>query len=217
MSRSTISVVRRSLILILALLLLGSLLQDRSALAQTVSISAGIGVDVKRFSGSPETSVLDTSSPGIQLGLAATATPNLSVHLELGLEGSSTVTKTSEVRLAELRTSYTSRMRTVSVLAGLHPAATGRFRWNVLAGLTFVNFNRKTDFGVSSLPPGTSVIAPPTEFVDRVAAATVGADAAIHVTGHFAIVPAIRAHAFRLAADLSGFSVWPSIGAQWVF
>jgi len=203
--------------LILALLLLGTLLHDRRALAQTVSISAGVGVDVKRFSGSPDTSVLDTSSPVVELGLAATATPNLSVHLEVGLEGSSTVTKTSDVRLAEVRTSYTSRMHTVSVLAGVHPAATGRFRWNVVAGLTFVNFNRKTVFDSPQLPPGTSAIPRPAEFVDRVAAATVGADAAVHITEHFAIVPAIRAHAFRLAAELSGFSVCPSVGVQWTF
>lgn len=187
--------------------------------AQHFSVAAGLSADVKRFSGEPETSPLDTQSAGLQLSAGAFVTPHLILRLELGLERVSTVTRTARVLVpnpADVHTTYANRMRTVSTLVGFHPVLSGRFRWSVLGGLTFVHFERTITSTASPAALGATQ-ATPSVFVDRVAAATVGMDGAVYVTNHFAIVPSIRAHAFKLTGDLAGFSVRPSIGGQWSF
>ena len=191
----------------------------QDANAQRFSVAASLSADVKRFSGEPETSPLDTESVGILVSVGASVAPHVSVRLELGIEPESTVDRTTRVTLptpADVLTTYANQMRTVSTLVGVHPVLSGRFRWTVVGGLTFVHFERTITSTASSAVLGTTQ--PNTSvFVDRVAAATVGFDGAISVTDRFAIVPGVRAHAFRLSGDLAGFSVRPSIGAQWSF
>jgi len=64
---------------------------------------------------------------------------------------------------------------------------------------------------------GTVEPPPESVFVDRVGGATVGGDLAFALSPHVWIVPAVRLHTFRLASDLSGFSIRPSAGLKWLF
>jgi hypothetical protein len=92
-----------------------------------------------------------------------------------------------------------------------------RIRAAVLGGLTLVHFRRTVTLRPPAPAGGTSVGPPPSVFVDRVGAATVGGDLELFVSPHVAIVPAVRVHAFRLASDLGGLSIRPSVGVRWVF
>ena len=80
-----------------------------------------------------------------------------------------------------------------------------------------MHFERTITLDPAGTILGTAVQPPRSTFIDRMGAATVGMDVDIVVSRHFAVVPAIRAHSFRLASNLGGFSVRPSIGAKWTF
>jgi hypothetical protein len=180
------------------------------------AIGAAAVVDIKRVSGE-SSGVLDTSSPGVTIFVSAPATPHVSFALEIGFEREAEVTSVSQSNQVRLETRYANRMRTVSALAVVHPATTRRVRLSVLGGLTFVQFERTITLDPAATILGTSVQPTRSTFIDRMGAATVGLDCDLLVTPHFAIVPAIRAHTFRLASNLGGFSVRPSIGAKWIF
>jgi 3-keto-L-gulonate-6-phosphate decarboxylase len=189
-----------------------------SAAAHAQTVGAAASVNIKRVSGEPDAAVLDTESAGISFSVAAPATAHVSFVLEIGLEREATHTIVSELnqlRLGETR--YTNRMRTVSALVSMHAATDRRVRLSVLGGLTFVHFERTITLDPAAAILGTAVQPTRSTFIDRMGAATVGLDCDITASRHFVIVPAIRAHSFRLASNLGGFSVRPSIGAKWIF
>jgi len=188
-----------------------------SSAAQAQSVGATATLDIKRVSEEPDAAVLDTRSPGFAIFVDAPATPHVSFALEIGFEREATVTTVSEANQVRLQTQYANRMRTVSALAAVHPAITGRVRWSVLGGLTFVHFERTITLDPAATILGTAIQPTRSTFIDRMGAATVGVDCDIVVSPHLAVVPAIRAHSFRLASNLGGFSVRPSIGARWMF
>jgi len=181
------------------------------------SVGAAATVNIKRVSGEAEASVLDTRSPGVTVFVNAPATPHVSFALEVGVERVAEITTVTEANRVQLQTRYGNRMRMVSALAVIHPVNSGRVRWSVLGGLTFVHFERTITLDPAGTILGTAVQPPRSMFVDRMGAATVGADVEIVVSQHVAIVPAVRAYSFRLASNLGGFSVRPSIGARWMF
>jgi hypothetical protein len=193
--------------------------------ARAQAIGAAATLDIKRVSGESgdstpdgsETAVFDTESPGFNLFFSAPVTPYLAFAVEVGFEREATVTTASQANQVRLETRYTNRMRTVSALAAVHPATTRRVRLTVLGGLTFVHFERTIALSPAAPILGTPVQPTSSAFVDRMGAATVGLDCDLRVGPHVAIVPAIRAHSFRLASNLGGFSVRPSIGAKWIF
>jgi hypothetical protein len=195
-----------------------------SPVARAQSVGAAAVIDIKRVSGESgdaardgsETAVLDTESPGFSIFVSAPVTPYVGFALEFGFEREATVATVSQANQVRLETRHTNRMRTLSVLAAVHPATTRRVRLTVLGGLTFVHFERTIALSPAA-PSGTPVQATSSTFVDRMGAATVGLDCDLRVAPHVAIVPAIRAHSFRLASNLGGFSVRPSIGAKWIF
>lgn len=188
-----------------------------SAAAQAQSIGAAATLDIKRVSGEPGAAVLDTRSPGFAIFVDAPATPHVSFVFEIGFEREAAVTTLSEANQVRLQARYANRMRTVSALAAIHPGIAGRVRWRALGGLTFVHFERTITLDPAATILGTAVQPTTSSFIDRMGAATVGVDCDIFVSRHFAVVPAIRAHSFRLASNLGGFSVRPSIGAKWMF
>jgi hypothetical protein len=192
----------------------GSLL---SSSAQAQTIGAAATVSIKRVSGESDAAVLDTESPGLILFVSAPATLHVSFVLEIGLEREAETTTVSQVNQVRLETRYTNRMSTVSALAAVHPVTSGRVRWSVLGGLTFVHFERTITLDPAGTILGAAVQPPRSTFIDRMGAATVGMDVDLLVSQHLAIVPAIRAHSFRLASNLGGVNVRPSIAARWTF
>jgi hypothetical protein len=188
-----------------------------SSTVNAQSIGAAVAVNVKRVSGESDAAVLDTESPGLILFVSAPATPHVSFVLEIGTELEAETTTVSQVNQVRLETRYANRMSTVSALAAVHPVTSSRVRWSVLGGLTFVHFERTITLDPAGTILGTAVQPPRSTFIDRMGAATVGMDVDLLVSQHLAIVPAIRAHSFRLASNLGGLSVRPSIGARWTF
>jgi hypothetical protein len=196
-----------------------------SSFVHAQTIGAAATIDIKRVSGEAvdpgrerdDRAVLDTTSPGLTVFVSAPASAHVSFALEVGFEGDATVTTLSEANLVRLQTRYSNRMRTVSALAAVHPATSRRMRLSVLGGLTFVQFERTIVLDPAATILGSSVLPTRSTFIDRMGAATVGLDCDILVSAHVAIVPAIRAHTFRLSSDLGGFSIRPSIGAKWIF
>jgi hypothetical protein len=183
--------------------------------AQSVGVAAA--VNIKRVSGEADAAVLDTRSPGFAIFVSAPATPHVSFALEIGSEQEAETTTVSQVNQVRLETRYGNRMRTVSALAAIHPVTSGRVRWSVLGGLTFVHFERTITLDPAGTILGSSVQPPRSTFIDRMGAATVGLDVDVTLSPHLAVVTAIRAHSFRLASNLGGFSVRPSVGARWTF
>jgi hypothetical protein len=57
----------------------------------------------------------------------------------------------------------------------------------------------------------------PTEMIDNVPAATVGAEVAFQLTSHLEAVPEIRAHSFSVSGGPAGFSIRPGVGVRWTF
>jgi hypothetical protein len=188
-----------------------------SSTTHAQSIGAAGTLDIKRFSGEADAAVLDTRSPGFTVLVDAPATPHVSFALEIGFEREATVDTFTEANQIRLQTRYANRMRTASALAAVHPAAAGRVRWSVLGGLTFVHFERSITLDPAATILGTAVQPTTSTFIDRMGAATVGMDVDVVVSRHLAVVLAIRAHSFRLASNLGGFSVRPSLGAKWMF
>ena len=193
----------------------GAFLPSSHAEAQSVGVAAT--VNIKRVSGDADEAVLDTRSPGGAIFVSMPAAPHVSFVLEIGLEQEAETTTVSQVNQVRLETLYGNRMRTVSALAAVHPVNSGRVRWSVLGGLTFVHFERTITLDPAGTILGSTVQPPRSTFIDRMGAASVGMDVEIVLLPHLAVVPAIRAHSFRLASNLGGFSVRPSIGARWIF
>ena len=185
--------------------------------AHAQSIGAAATLNIKRVSGEADVGVLDTRSAGVTVFVAAPVTPHVSFALEIGIEREAEITTTTEASRIQLQTRYGNRMRMVSALAVIHPVQSGRVRWSVLGGLTFVHFERTITLDPAGMILGTAVQPPRSTFVDRMGAATVGMDIDLLVSPHFAIVPAVRAHSFRLTSNAGGFNVRPSIGTRWMF
>jgi hypothetical protein len=188
-----------------------------SSTAHAQSIGAGATLNIKRVSGEADVGVLDTRSAGVTVFVRAPATPHVSFALEIDVEREAEMTTTTEANRIQLQTRYGNRMHLVSALAVIHPLQSGRVRWSVLGGLTFVHFERTITLDPAGTILGTAVQPPRSTFVDRMGAATVGIDVDLIVSPHVAIVPAVRAHTFRLSSHAGGFSVRPSIGARWMF
>jgi Outer membrane protein beta-barrel domain len=122
----------------------------------------------------------------------------------------------------------TNRYSATSVLLGYHPPASGRVHAGFRGGLSFMH--RTSSYmnptvSESSAFPSVSTSFPPqlvtvitvtsTEYDNtlNVLTATVGAEAAVDVSHHFAIVPEIRVHAGGIGAIL----IRPGVSARWRF
>ena len=184
------------------------------ASAQTVGVS--VAFDMHRFSGEPGTSVLDATVTGVTVHASAPVAPKMSVAFEAAFEPSTTMTATTDLTQGTVQTDHKSQMRTVSVLAVVHPLERERVRASVLGGMSFVRFERTITIHPTAAVGGSNAESTST-FVDLTGTAIVGGELDFLVSPHVAITPAIRVLALRLASDLSGFSIRPTIGIKWVF
>jgi hypothetical protein len=195
------------------------LLAGSNAAAQSAFIEAGFSRDVRRFSNEGTRSAFDGTVNGIWVNGSAFLMPRLSVGIEIDngedVTFDDTVTITVSGQPAQITTTYKSRRRTLSAVAGLHSAAGRLVRIGAYAGLSFTRFRRE----ISSDAPPIVVTEPlaPAVFDERVTDAVVGVDVAILLTPNVALVPALRAQGLSLSGDLSGFSIRPSIGARVTF
>ena len=120
----------------------------------------------------------------------------------------------------------TNRYSATSVLLGYHPPAHGRVHAGFRGGLSFMHrtasYLSPTVSESSAFLPGTTssppqpvtiltVISNEYDSTLNVLTATVGAEAAVDVSDHFAIVPEIRVHAGGIGAIL----VRPGVSARW--
>ncbi|PWT85399.1 MAG: hypothetical protein C5B57_02990 [Blastocatellia bacterium] len=200
---------------------IAAMLMATDATAQTVILSGGYFRDIKRFSGDPEMNVLNTDANGLQLGVGTLVVPRVLVTLEFGRSEETSVSRTTSISYlgqpVDIRTLYANRLTTWSALFGLRTAATQRIQLTYLGGVAFFHVSRRITSEsqavfLPSPPPPTSSFT-----VDNVAGPTVGIDAGIKATDHFAIVFAMRVQALRISADLAGISMRPGVEAQFSF
>jgi hypothetical protein len=189
------------------------------AAAQAGFVQGGVASDIKRFSNDGGQSAFDGTTSGVWFGGAGFLAPQFSVGVELDFGGETTTSETVSVpitgRPTEITTTFASRRRSVSALAGFHATAGSAVRIGCYLGLSFTAFHRAI---ASDAPPVVLEEPEPlAEFEERITGAIVGVDVAIRVAPHLAIVPALRAQGLSLSGDLTGFSIRPSIGARVTF
>lgn len=190
-----------------------------STAAAQVFVEGGFSRDVRRFSHAGTQSAFDGTVNGTWINGSGFVTPRLSVGVELDTGGEVTFDDTVIVTIAgrpsQITTTYTSKRRTVSALAGIHTAPGRAVQIGAYAGLSFTKFRRQIS---SDAPPIVlNETLAPSVFEERVTDAVVGVDVAILLAPHIAIVPALRAQGLSLSGALSGFSIRPSVGARVTF
>ena len=188
------------------------------------------------FGSSDSTVPPDSVSVGGGGRVGAFLSPEWSLELGVDLGRTISHTRTTTIRgLAGLSpapvpqqfTSGTSnRYSATSVLLGYHPPAAGRVHAGFRGGLsfmhrvgTFVNATVSTTTSFTTVSPSfpplpvTTLIVTASEYssIGNVITATVGAEAAVDVSDHFAIVPEVRVHAGGIGAIL----VRPGVSARW--
>jgi hypothetical protein len=148
---------------------------------------------------------------GLDFGKTVTDERTLSIRVPLGL------TIPSSALQYQSRTSH--RSSASSVLLGYHPPPRGRIQAGFRGGVSFMHtermFTNTTIGGTFSStfpgPPTISLLTDEYTTVTNGLTATLAAEAAIDVSGHFAIVPEARAH----AGGLGGFLLRPGVAARW--
>ena len=109
-----------------------------------------------------------------------------------------------------------------SVLLG-YQAANHGLRPALVGGLTFMHLRRQlSTTGPIPLadirqPIPAALVIRPTELIDNVPSATVGAELAIGLTDQLDAVPEVRAHAFSLNNGPSAFAIRLGIAVRWTF
>lgn len=193
----------------LALLLLALC---KPALAQThVFVSGDVFADHKRFSGNSTTSTLNVTRAGGGGGVGFQASDRWDVRGEVEMGSTTTITRPLLPPVAAFQSRTRNRITAHSALVGFSPAAGSAVRFTVLGGVSFLHV--KTD--LDSIPTGIVVV--PHTNIDNVAAPTVGAEVPIMLGSHFAIVPALRVHAFVLRTDgTNGFAIRPGVAVRWI-
>jgi hypothetical protein len=189
------------------------------AAAQSAFVEGAFAREIRRFSHEGERSAFDATVDSVWIGAAGFVTPHVSVGVEVDLGGEFTFEETVSLTLAgrpaQITTTYTSRRRSVSALAGLHTSGDRVARVGCYVGLSFSAFRRE----ISSDAPPVVLEEPaePSVFEERLTSTIVGADAAIRLAPNLSVIAAVRAQGLGLSGDLNGFSIRPSIGARVTF
>jgi hypothetical protein len=184
-------------------------------------------------SGASDTTPPDSVTGGGGVRLGVFFSPEWS--LELGVDTGRTISDVRTVMVRNLggltptaapqnydsRTS--SRFSTTSVLLGFHPPPRGRVHAGLRGGLSFVHrtstytlatVSTSTSFSTSpGVVPITTLSVATLDYssTGNGITATLGAEAAIEASDHFAVVPEVRAHAGGLGAIL----IRPGVSARW--
>ena len=195
------------------------LLVPAVAAGQAGFVQGGFGTEIRRFSADESDRVFDADTGNLLIGFGGFITPRFSAGLELEPGRSSTtersVTLTISGRPTTVTTSFASRRRGVSALAGLHNSPDARVRLGVYGGLSFSSVRREVS---SDAPPIVLSDPPePSVFTDRMATPVLGFDAAVRVARHLAIVGAVRGQGLTLTGELRGFSIRPTAAVRVMF
>jgi hypothetical protein len=203
--------------------------------AQTQVFAGGaVSGDFKRFSGDPTASPLDGAAFGAAAEIGFRAAEHWTIRLVLDWD--KTTSTSTPIRVGVLtplagaapitnfQSSVANRLTAVSALVGYDSATHRRTRLGLQGGLSFLHVRRNFDT-VGPVPlaalPGfsapTALVIRPYSLVDNVPAPTVGAEVAVDLIEHLALVPAIRAYAFTLNGGPSAFAIRPGVELRWMF
>jgi len=186
------------------------------AFAQVAFVQGGITMDVRRFSGQPDTRVFDANVATATIGGGGFLTSLISAGVELDMSRESAVGEAAAVTIGgrpeTITTTYSSNRRSVSALFGIHSTAQRAVRVGAYAGLAFTAFSQRI---ATTAPPIILPSPPPAaEFTHLGANPIVGVDVAIAISRHFALVGFARGQALGFGSELHGFSVRPGVAAR---
>ncbi|MGH9144630.1 MAG: hypothetical protein ACRD2I_26115 [Vicinamibacterales bacterium] len=175
--------------------------------------------DLKRFSGDPDTNILDGEAFGGAITLGTSVSPRW--DLEVGVEVPRFTTNLQPRVLTVRRSTITLQSRTrnqplsVTTLVRFRGATRGRVQLGYLGGLSVLRLQRRFDTEAPADTPA-SLIASPHALVQYGTAPTLGVDARVALAGHLSLVPALHVTAFSLQ-DIGGVLVRPRIAIRWTF
>jgi hypothetical protein len=195
-----------SLAVLLVLALTGS------ASAQTrIFVTGDVFADHKRFSGNSTESTLDVTRAGGGGGVGAQISDRWDIRGEVGVGSTTTVTQPLLPTVTAFQSRTRNRITAYSALVGFSPTAGSVVGFTILGGISFLHV--KTD--IDSIPAGLLVV--PHTNIDNVASPTLGVEVPIVLGSHFAVVPALRVHAFVLRTDdTNGFAIRPGVAVRWI-
>jgi len=193
--------------------------EAQTTIAESAYVTGGTFVDVKRFSGDPNESILDGTAAGIAVAVGTSIGSRWDLQVGLDAGTFSATARPRDVTFQRETITLTSiaenQVLSVATLLRFRSAAHGRVRLGYLGGLSFVRLHRRFH---TEAPEGTptGLIPRPDERVDYSAAPTVGLDARIRISDHLAVIPGVHACVFRFA-DESGLLFRPRLSVRWAF
>jgi hypothetical protein len=194
---------------LVALLLLAL---TESTVAQTrIFVSGDAFADHKRFSGNSTESTLDVTRAGGGGGVGAQVSDRWDVRGEVQVGSTTTMTQALLPPVTAFQSRSRNRITAYSALVGFSPAVASRVRFTVLGGVSFLHVKTEVD----SIPAGLVIVERTS--IDNVASPTVGIEVPIMIGSNFAVVPALRVHAFELRTDrTNGFAIRPGVAVRWI-
>jgi hypothetical protein len=183
-----------------------------SASAQTrIFVSGDAFADHKRFSGNSTESTLDVTRAGGGGGVGAQVSDRWDVRGEVQVGSTTTMTQALLPPVTAFQSRSRNQITAYSALVGFSPAVTSRVRFTVLGGVSFLHVKTEVD----SIPAGLVIVERTS--IDNVASPTVGIEVPIMIGSNFAVVPALRVHAFELRTDrTNGFAIRPGVAVRWI-
>lgn len=200
-----------------------TLLAPTTVLAQTAWVDAAVQRDVQRFDQTLVPARLDGASIGWRTG----GFVGLG-HLVLGGEWSDpgsiqdvrTTTVDLETSTVTVRSTFSHRTRSFSVLGGLTHRWSSHLRFSYVAGMAFTRVSREFSSTAASfvlVPPSRPTGPLTTVTRDRFRAAVAGVDVLVRLRGHVHATGGLRVQALPHLTDTTGWSVRTSAGGAWVF
>lgn len=176
-----------------------------------VFVSGDVFADHKRFSGSSTDSALDVTRGGGGAAVGVQASERWDVRGEVELGSTTTITQQLLPQVTAFHSRTRNRITAYSALVGFTPTGASAVRFTVLGGVSFLHVKTEVD----SIPPGLVIVQRTS--IDNVASPTVGVEVPIMLGSNFALVPALRVHAFELHVDGStGFAIRPGVAVRWM-
>lgn len=185
---------------------------SESARAQSrIFVSGDVFADHKRFSGDSTESTLDVTGAGGGGGVGAQVSDRWDVRGEVELGSTTTITQELLPEVAAFQSRTRNRITAYSALVGFSLTGASAVRFTVLSGVSFLHVKTEVD----SIPAGLVIVQRTS--IDNVASPTVGVEVPIRLGSNFAVVPALRVHAFELHTDgSSGFAIRPGVAVRWM-
>jgi hypothetical protein len=189
--------------------------------AQNAFLEGSVAVDVHRVAEPVGPHVLDTQAPslratgGVRFGRRWVAAG----EVELGRDATVVRSTTVQIggRTVSLETRHHSRLRGAAALGGIELPLFGRCDVRALAGVVFTRARRRIESDATAVVVPTPGAPSRVEYNDSFQSVLVGADALVAMSSSFAVVAGMRWQRLHLESGLDGYSVRPSVGAQWTF